>query len=182
MGTVWNCNLSLRQRSWSVRVCGKTFQPRAARATLTITGLGLYRAFLNGNRVGADDLTPGFNDYDAYLRTQSYDVTGLLRADNRLEVWLGSGWYRGRLGFDGGNRATWGTRFLLAARLELTARAAQVLGEAADAARYQALVEEIRQALLDEYFSPNGNLTVDTQTGTVVLFIRSKQPAQTSTM
>ena len=27
-------------------------------ATLTITGLGLYRAFLNGNRVCADDLTP----------------------------------------------------------------------------------------------------------------------------
>ena len=90
------------------------------RAALTITGLGLYRAFLNGKRVGEDYLTPGFNDYDAYLRAQTYDVTELLGKDNRLEVWMGNGWYRGRLGFDGGKNAVWGNRFLLAARLELT--------------------------------------------------------------
>ena len=90
------------------------------RAELTITGLGLYRAFLNGRRVGEDYLTPGFNDYDAYLRYQVYDVTALLREENRLEVWLGDGWYKGRLGFDGGRTEIWGSRYLLAARLELT--------------------------------------------------------------
>ena len=71
----------------------------AVRATLYITGLGLYRAWLNGARVGEDYLTPGWNDYDAYLRYQAYDVTGLLRAQNHLEVWLGQagtwgGWAR----------------------------------------------------------------------------------------
>ena len=89
------------------------------KATLRITGLGLYRAFLNGRRVGQDWLTPGFNDYDAYLRWQEYDVTELLREQNRLEVWLGNGWYRGRLGFDGGKSCRWGSRYLLAARLEM---------------------------------------------------------------
>ena len=89
-------------------------------AVLTITGLGLYRAFLNGVRVGDDYLTPGFNDYDAYLRAQSYDVTNLLKTDNRLEVFLGNGWYKGRLGFDGGKSDRWGERYLLAARLEIT--------------------------------------------------------------
>ena len=89
-------------------------------ATLTITGLGLYRAYLNGQRVGQDYLTPGFNDYDAYLRAQCYDVTALLREDNRLEVWLGNGWYKGRLGFDGGKSNRWGERYLLAARLDMT--------------------------------------------------------------
>ena len=83
--------------------------PASGSARLTITGLGLYRAFLNGKRVGADYLTPGFNDYDAYLRTQTYDVTDLLQAENHLEVWLGNGWYKGRLGFDGGGYARWGT-------------------------------------------------------------------------
>ena len=92
---------------------------RAAKATLRITGLGLYRAFLNGHRVGADYLTPGFNDYDACLRWQEYDVTELLQEENRLEVWLGNGWYKGRLGFGGGQENRWGTRYLLAARLEI---------------------------------------------------------------
>jgi alpha-L-rhamnosidase len=88
---------------------------------LTVTGLGLYRAFLNGKRIGMDYLTPGFNDYDAYLREQTYDVTALLEKENRLEVWLGNGWYKGRLGFGGGKENRWGDRYLLAARLEKSA-------------------------------------------------------------
>lgn len=95
------------------------------KAELTITGLGLYRAFLNGQRVGNDYLTPGFNDYDAYLRAQRYDVTGLIGADNHLEVWLGNGWYKGRLGLDGGRLNHWGDRYLLAARLEITRKDGQ---------------------------------------------------------
>lgn len=100
---------------WKDFSCGQVRQ-----AKLTITGLGLYRAFLNGKRVGMDYLTPGFNDYDAYLREQTYDVTDLLEKENRLEVWLGNGWYKGRLGFDGGKENRWGDRYLLAARLEIT--------------------------------------------------------------
>ena len=88
-------------------------------ATLEITGLGLYRAFLNGQRVGSDYLTPGFNDYDAYLRVQTYDVTEQLAADNRLSVWLGDGWYKGRFGTDGGKADRWGDKYLLAARLTI---------------------------------------------------------------
>ena len=89
-------------------------------ATLEITGLGLYRAMINGQRVGEDYLTPGFNDYDAYLRVQTYDVTDLLAANNRLSVWLGDGWYKGRFGTDGGRTDIWGDKYLLAARLTIT--------------------------------------------------------------
>ncbi len=93
----------------------------AVRATLYITGLGLYRAFINGARVGGDYLTPGFNDYDAYLRYQTYDVTDMIRENNRIEVWLGAGWYKGRIGLDcGGKTNLWGDKYLLAARLVLT--------------------------------------------------------------
>ena len=92
--------------------------PSAEKAELTITGLGLYRAFLNGQRIGSDYLTPGFNDYDAYLRTQTYDISSLLREDNLLEVWLGNGWYKGRLGYDGGKENRWGDTYLLAACLK----------------------------------------------------------------
>ena len=49
------------------------------KARLYITGLGLYQAFINNNKVGNAYLTPGFNDYDYYLRYQTYDITQLLK-------------------------------------------------------------------------------------------------------
>lgn len=90
-------------------------------ARLAITGLGLFRAFLNGNRVGRDYLTPGFNDYDAYLRYYTYDVTGLLtEGENTLAVFLGDGWYKGRFGIDKPVEAgdkVFGDKYLLSAKL-----------------------------------------------------------------
>ncbi|MBW9055909.1 alpha-L-rhamnosidase [Rhizobium mesosinicum] len=69
-----------------------------AEATLRISALGLYRAFLNGKRVGSDLLTPGWTCYDDRIAYQTYDVTKLLQPGaNRIEIWLGDGWYRGQL-------------------------------------------------------------------------------------
>lgn len=69
---------------------------------LAITGLGLYRAEINGQRVGDTYLTPGFNDYHGYLRFDTYDVSDLIRPgeEQQLTVYLGDGWYRGRIGID----------------------------------------------------------------------------------
>ena len=44
------------------------------------------------------------------------------------------------------------------------ARAAQLLGRASDAARYEKLTGEIYAAILYEYFAPSGRLCLDTQT------------------
>ena len=67
-------------------------------ATLRISALGLYRAFINGQRVGNDQLTPGWTSYWDRLSYQTYDVAPLLRAgDNTIDIWLGDGWYRSRL-------------------------------------------------------------------------------------
>lgn len=95
-----------------------------AGAMLEITGLGMFRAYLNGVRVGEDYLTPGCNDYDAYVRVFTYPVGTLLRAgeDNLLTVWLGDGWYRGRYGIDKAEASggcVWGDRYLLSAQLYL---------------------------------------------------------------
>ncbi len=69
-----------------------------AAATLRISALGLYRAFINGRRVGSDLLTPGWTSYDDRIAFQAYDVTDLLKSGrNRIEVWLGDGWYRSQL-------------------------------------------------------------------------------------
>lgn len=48
------------------------------------------------------------------------------------------------------------------------AEAAEVLGYAEDAAAYAALAEEIRTAVLDEYFTPAGHLSVTTQAGYLI--------------
>ena len=72
------------------------------KARLYITGLGLYQAFINNIKVGNAYLTPGFNDYDYYLRYQTYDITNLLKQneENKIEVHMGDGWYKGRIGIN----------------------------------------------------------------------------------
>jgi alpha-L-rhamnosidase len=71
---------------------------RGGAETLRISALGLYRAFINGKRVGRDLMTPGWTSYWDRLSYQTYDVSGLLRdGDNTLDIWLGDGWYRSRM-------------------------------------------------------------------------------------
>ena len=67
-------------------------------AILHISAQGLYRAFVNGARVGKDLLTPGWTCYDDRIAYQSYDVSTLLKTgQNRLEIWLGDGWFRSQM-------------------------------------------------------------------------------------
>ena len=73
-----------------------------ARARLYITGVGLYEAGLNGVKIGNDVLAPFFNDYNTAIQVQTYDVTDMLAENNTLSVTLGNGWYKGRLGYEGG--------------------------------------------------------------------------------
>jgi len=75
-----------------------TLEAVPAEATLRISALGLYRAFINGKRVGSDLLTPGWTCYDDRIAYQTYDVAKLLQpGGNRIEIWLGDGWYRSQL-------------------------------------------------------------------------------------
>jgi alpha-L-rhamnosidase len=97
-----------------------TLPENVVSARLYATAHGLYRAELNGRRVGDDELAPGWTAYQHRLRYQTYDVTDLVRAGaNRLVVRLGNGWYRGRLGFRD-QRALYGDRLALLAQLEVT--------------------------------------------------------------
>jgi alpha-L-rhamnosidase len=93
-----------------------------ASARLHVTALGLHDVRINGLRVSADLLAPGWTPYRHRLLVDSYDVTGFLRAgENVIAAALGDGWYRGRLGFHPGrDRCTYGTEVALLAQLELT--------------------------------------------------------------
>ncbi|MEH1163916.1 family 78 glycoside hydrolase catalytic domain [Micromonospora sp. CPCC 205539] len=92
----------------------------AARARLYTTAHGIYVAYLNGRRVGTEQLAPGWTAYRHRLRYQAHDVSDLLVAgENRLEILLGNGWHRGRLGFQG-QHAVYGDRLAALAQLEVT--------------------------------------------------------------
>ena len=71
-----------------------TLPERPLRATAYICGLGYYRLYLNGQRVGHHVLDPAFTNYDKRVLYVTYDVTHLLRPGrNALGVVLGNGWY-----------------------------------------------------------------------------------------
>jgi alpha-L-rhamnosidase len=91
-----------------------------AKARLYVTALGVYEAHLNGVTIGDHVLDPGWTSYDHRLCYQTFDVTSLLReGPNALGAMLGDGWYRGRLGFGGGRRNSYGDRLALLAQLEI---------------------------------------------------------------
>ncbi len=71
----------------------------AQSAWLTVTAHGVYEAFLNGRRVGDQQLTPGITSYHRTLQVQRYDAAELLRAgENELVLVVSDGWFRGRTG------------------------------------------------------------------------------------
>ncbi|MGI5893355.1 MAG: family 78 glycoside hydrolase catalytic domain [Candidatus Merdivicinus sp.] len=98
----------------------KTFSAAdVSNARLSICGLGIYEAYLNGQKVGNEYLLPGFHAYDFWQQFQTFDLSGLLKeGENVLSVLVGNGWYKGRFGFtnDGGER--YGNRFHLIAQID----------------------------------------------------------------
>ncbi len=73
------------------------------RATLYASALGIYEAYLNGERVGDLYFTPGWTDFRKRVYYHTYDVTGLVRpgAENTLGALLSNGWYAGHLSWKG---------------------------------------------------------------------------------
>lgn len=65
-----------------------------ATARAYISGLGYYKLYLNGSRVGDHELDPGFTEYDKTALYATYDVTESLRAgENAVGVSLGRGYF-----------------------------------------------------------------------------------------
>lgn len=88
------------------------------KARLYCCGLGLYEAYLDGEKLGDEFLLPGYHSYDLMLEYQTFDVTeALAEGTHRLSFLLGEGWYKGRFVFEGGYENLYGDRKLLTAQL-----------------------------------------------------------------
>lgn len=99
----------------------KTFRPvgKVKEARLYISGLGLFTALLNGERVGDEVLTPYYSNYHDEVQYLTFDITGRLKAENTLAVALGNGWYKGRFGL-AGKTENFGNRFQMIAEIRIT--------------------------------------------------------------
>ncbi|WP_144122477.1 family 78 glycoside hydrolase catalytic domain [Catellatospora sichuanensis] len=114
----WGANVVVRRSAPLLRK-GFTVSKPVASARLLTTALGLHETRLNGAKVGADALAPGWTDYNKRLQYKVYDVTGQLRqGTNALGAWLGSGWYSGSLGMAGSQR--YGTQPWYSAQLHIS--------------------------------------------------------------
>lgn len=116
---------NLRDKVWSASMLRREFDaPEISRARLYICGLGYYRAYLNGKKIGDRDLAPSDSHFFANAYYQVYDVTDLVKpGTNCLGVELVNGRWRA---WPGNTAETYNDRPILLARLELTDRAGRV--------------------------------------------------------
>jgi alpha-L-rhamnosidase len=119
VGPAWTDDAELRRPG---RVRAEFTAPDdIVRARLYLTAHGLAQAELNGDRVGDEELTPGWTTYRHRLRYATFDVTDDIRPGrNAIGVWLADGWWRGLVGFDGGLTDFYGTDQSALVQLELT--------------------------------------------------------------
>ena len=86
------------------------------RATVSLSSMGNYAAYINGQRIGKGVLNPGYTSLKKRVQYFTYDVTEMLSKDNVIEHTVAPGWAVGHIGYD------WGTKVFydnLAAVLEL---------------------------------------------------------------
>lgn len=88
-------------------------------ASLRITAFGIYNAYLNGERLGRQVLTPGWTDYRSRIQYQTIDIGGKLRRENELSVGVGVGWAVGIIGGGPTLKHNWGDTPALLLELEI---------------------------------------------------------------
>lgn len=102
----------------------KTFctEQTVREARLYISGLGLFQADLDGEKIGSEVLTPYYSNYHDEIQYLTYDITRQLRESgaewHKIEVSLGNGWYKGRFGLAGQDK-NFGSRFCMIAEIRL---------------------------------------------------------------
>jgi alpha-L-rhamnosidase len=67
-------------------------EKQVTKATLYISGLGLYEAFINGKKIGDQILAPTPTDYSKSVKYNTFDITDfLVQGNNAIGVTLGNG-------------------------------------------------------------------------------------------
>ena len=70
-------------------------------AKLYITAKGVYEAYINNERVGDFIMAPGFTSYNKHHLYQEYNIKDMLCRNNEIIVYVGDGWAKGTLAWEG---------------------------------------------------------------------------------
>jgi alpha-L-rhamnosidase len=122
-----------------------------------------------GNRSILEDQFESMKGWVDFMRQEDIKAGG-------KKLWTTGFHYGDWLALDGGfkNMPTGGTNLAYLASANyyysatLVVKAARVLGKKEEEEKYQKLADDIRTAIQREYFSPEGKLTIDTQTAYIV--------------
>ncbi len=76
-----------------------TLHTTVRKATATVTAMGVYNLFVNGQKAGNAVLAPFWTSYPNRVQEQTYDITPLLSENNTIGILLGKGWALGRVGY-----------------------------------------------------------------------------------
>lgn len=103
-------------------VLEKTFviEKAVKRARLYVTGVGMFEAYLDGEKLGEEYLTPYINDYESGIQVLTFPVENVLKETKEytLSVLLGKGWYMGTFGL-GMTDSNYGSRMAAIGELHL---------------------------------------------------------------
>lgn len=95
------------------------------RATLYVSCLGVYKAYINGAPIGDNVLSPEWTSYHRRVQFQAFDLTSLMSVgENVIAAEVAEGWYAGRIGLSGidpsnAGYAIYGNRTALIAELRI---------------------------------------------------------------
>ena len=105
---------------WQAATFKKDFSGKdVSRAIIKVTGLGTYKACINGEKIGRQVITPGWTSYNTRVQYQTVDITEQIKAENVIEIGVGPGWAIGRIGYHCDVK-TYGENVCAAAQIELT--------------------------------------------------------------
>ncbi|MBN2068312.1 MAG: family 78 glycoside hydrolase catalytic domain [Opitutales bacterium] len=79
---------------------------------------GVYQVSINGQKVGAQYLAPGWTDYTKRIQFQTYDITSEIHiGENVIGAALTDGWYKGKVGLNW--REVYGSNLALIALIKI---------------------------------------------------------------
>lgn len=92
---------------------------KVTKARIYATSHGLYEITINGEKVSDTFFNPGWTSYHHRLQYQTYDVTEMITKENKIEITVADGWYKGPYGFTL-RRNIYGDKTAVLAEIHLT--------------------------------------------------------------
>lgn len=90
-------SIPLKRGDGLLLVRGKFHFNKGEKAVIRATSLGIFDLWVNGHRIGTDELKPEWTDYRFRLFEYEYDITQFCIEENTVTATVSAGWYGCRM-------------------------------------------------------------------------------------